>query len=158
MSSFFSSVGSIFSEATSGAESIFTEVTSGAGSAFTQLTSGAGSVFSEATSVGGSLASRVTSDVGSVVSVGESIATGVFETVTCKIFIPVFYLLGANLLGKLAIGGEAFTIVTSAGGAAITLAGSAGNDIAGDFTSLTSFAGATYTALIASNSSGSSGA
>lgn len=56
-------------------------------------------MFSEATSVGGSLASRVTSDVGSAVSVGESLATGVFETVTCEIFIPVFNFLGANLLG-----------------------------------------------------------
>lgn len=81
----------------------------------------------------------ITSDVDSVFTQATGVigsgAKGVFETVTCTPIPPKSCL---ELIPFSAIGGHAYTVVTSDGGAAITLATGAAGEV-------TSFAGSQYT-------------
>ncbi|KAI0299926.1 hypothetical protein BC826DRAFT_1102568 [Russula brevipes] len=107
------------------------QVTSFLGSVANQVTSDAGSIFTDATSLGGEVATKVTCTS---------------PPPFARRFHEPFY----DVLGVIAIGGQVFTEITSAGGAAITLAGSGAGVV-------TTFAGSVYTVATAAAASTGTG-
>lgn len=89
------------------------------------------------TPTGGSVIGDITSKASEVGGDITSLGGGLVEEVTCEYSLRSQISPCAN--PSPAVGGKAFTIVTSAGGAAITLAGSAGGV-------LTTFGGQVFTA------------